>query len=71
MLIVVFPVIVFLYGDFVQGWVGGGVKVQLSEIKQFYSLDQKTQMTVIKRRTNCFFISFPLGNQTDTGIKDQ
>lgn len=67
MLIVVFPVIVFLYGDFVQGW----VKVQLSEIKQFYSLDQKTQMTVIKRRTNCFFISFPLGNQTDTGIKDQ
>lgn len=65
MLIVIFPVIVFLPRDF--RW---GVKVQLSEIRQSYSLGQKTKMTVIKRRTNCFFISFPLGNQAEGGIKE-
>lgn len=65
MLIVIFPVIVFLPCDF-----RSGVKVQLSEIRQSYSLGQKTKMTVIKRRTNCFFISFPLGNQAGGGIKE-
>lgn len=50
-------------------WFQTGVKVQLFEFRKFYSLGLKTKMTVIKRRTNCFFISLPLGNQADIVIK--